>query len=858
MAILNSFPPSNTISPSVRFTEVDLTVLTTTPSPSSVGLVGFATKGPINTPTLVTNQSELQKIFGNANPDGDFAPYMIYCAQNTLTQGNNLFIVRVADTDPISEFYAETASVEVPSAGGILQVVGATFDQDDTISYTSDKFFRWSLNGIVSGKILILLADANRPGVYANQPYTVAQIVDALNAQLDTTIDGVEFYLDTNGTNVALGFQSVWAYGSQSRFEIISVTNSLVTGPVTVTGSSPTFVNVNNALGLGTAMTMPSKIGISSYYPVDASHSTAGVWDFATGTYTLQVAISGTGNVNIDNVIRTYDFTSVVTGGGNPFATTQDLVDALNASLGTIAPTVGTTISPTTDQVGWQFDVDSTNYVTVETNTDLLPSSVQAGALYGRYAQINVRGGTLATIFGLSNVGASGTTDPGVADGDPAQAVNGRWIGDDTLVPTDTGYYTFEVTADTPGTEGNQTFVTFKNYPEGDTFTMDVFVVSQVSGSISNVESWGNLTKNAASYYYVQTYINQNSSYVRIIDNTATSAPPASSILESTIAVNRLRLAGGSDGYPYGSSNAALLRDELLIGNPISLSGLYSFSDPEQTNISLCAVPGASSTAVILELIRMCELYRQDCMAIIDPPAGLTPTNIVQWQNGQSDLNVVRFDSDFAALYWPWIYYYDTFNQELMLVPPSVGVVPAYVRNDAIAGPWNAPAGNLRGIVPNCVNVQARPTLQEKDNMYGNNNAVNPIVQYVGEANFLIWGQKTLQRIPSALDRVNVRRMLNYVEQQVRTAARSLLFQPHTEQLRQQFVIIASSILDNVKAQSGITEFIVVCNEALNPPDVIDRNEMRAQIGIVPTRTVEFIFIEFTLYRTGQLPEVTA
>ena len=83
MAILNSFPPSNTISPSVRFTEVDLTVLTTTPSPSSVGLVGFATKGPINTPTLVTNQSELQKIFGNANPDGDFAPYMIYCAQNS-------------------------------------------------------------------------------------------------------------------------------------------------------------------------------------------------------------------------------------------------------------------------------------------------------------------------------------------------------------------------------------------------------------------------------------------------------------------------------------------------------------------------------------------------------------------------------------------------------------------------------------------------------------------------------------------------------------------------------------------------------------------------------------------------------
>jgi phage tail sheath protein FI len=254
----------------------------------------------------------------------------------------------------------------------------------------------------------------------------------------------------------------------------------------------------------------------------------------------------------------------------------------------------------------------------------------------------------------------------------------------------------------------------------------------------------------------------------------------------------------------------------------------------------------------------MCEQNRQDCVAIIDPPANLTPTNVIQWQNGQSELNSVRFDSDFAALYWPWIYYYDTYNSELMLVPPSVGVCAAFCRNDNLAGPWYAPAGMIRGVVPNCVNVQSRPTLAEKDAMYGNSNAVNPIVQYVGETDFLIWGQKTLQRRPSALDRVNVRRMLNYVEKSIRSAARTLLFQPHTPALRQQFVVLSQGILDNVKAQQGLTEYIVVCNEALNPPDVIDRNEMRAQIGIVPTRSVEFIFIEFTLYRTGALPSTVA
>lgn len=859
MAILNAFPPSNTISPSVRFTEYDLTLLTVSPSVSSVGLVGFASKGPINTPTLVTSQSQLQTIFGNPNPAGDFAPYMYYAAKNALTQTNNVYVVRVADTDPISEFYADTASVQVPSAGGILQIVGATFDQDDTISFSNTLFFRWSLNGVVSSKAVFLLADSLRPSPNTGNPYTVAQIVDELNAQLDPTIDGVQFYLYEDGTNVALGFESVWAYGSQSRFELLSVTNNLVGGAVVTTGASPAFVNVNNALGLGTGMTTPVKVGTAQLYPVDASHATPGVWDFAAGTYTLQVVVNGTGQVGVDNVIRQYDFSDVVTGTGNPWSSTQDLVDALNAALPSVTPTVnGTPVSSVTP-IAWQFNTDTSDpdLVTLSLATDALPSAYQTGTLYGRLAQLNVRGGTLAAIFGIDTVGVSGTTGLGVADGDPLQSQYGRFVGSDVLDPLDPGYYTFEVTADTPGTDGNYTFITCQNYPAGDTFTMDVFTISSVSGAITQVESWGNLTKNTESFYYVQSYINNNSNYVRIIDNTATTAPPATSLM-TTAAANRLRLAGGSDGYPTGSAEAAALRDELLIGSPVALSGLYAFSDPEQTNISICAVPGASSTAVILELIAMCEQNRQDCVAIIDPPANLTPTNVIQWQNGQSELNSVRFDSDFAALYWPWIYYYDTYNSELMLVPPSVGVCAAFCRNDNLAGPWYAPAGMIRGVVPNCVNVQSRPTLAEKDAMYGNSNAVNPIVQYVGETDFLIWGQKTLQRRPSALDRVNVRRMLNYVEKSIRSAARTLLFQPHTPALRQQFVVLSQGILDNVKAQQGLTEYIVVCNEALNPPDVIDRNEMRAQIGIVPTRSVEFIFIEFTLYRTGALPSTVA
>jgi phage tail sheath protein FI len=850
MALLQSFPPSNTISPSVRFTEQDLTLLQANTIVEGVGLVGFCSKGPINTPTLVSTVGQLQQLFGYPNLAEDYPPYLYYAAANALTQSSAIFIVRVADTDPLSPYYAETAQVQVPSAGGLLKIYGAVYDIDDTIQYTQNKFFRWSLNGILASKTLVLLGDGT-----STTAYTVPKIVAELNAQLDPAVDGVEFFVQEGaGNNVSVGFQSVWAYGSQSRFELYSVLNNLVGGEVAVTGSVPSVVDVNNAIGLGIDMTPAAKVGTTTHFPVDASHTTAGIWTFAAGTYTLQVVVTGSGNVAVDNVIRQYDLTDAVSG--QTFSSTADLCTALNTEISTATPTVNG-IAVTGTPVCFEFVDGATladpmpDHVVLVTTTTATDNK---GGLYGRFAQLNVRGGTLAPLLGLTTItggmtpAAVGVSPLGVADDGVGTSGPGRFIGDDTLDPTDTGYYTFQVLADSPGTEGNQTFITTRNYPGGDTFSIDVFIINSVSGATLNVESWGNLTKNPASFYYVQTYINNNSNYIRIIDNTATSAPPNTSIPETTIAANRLRLSGGSDGYP--ADNPAY-RDDLLIGSPINLSGVYAFSDPEQTNINICAVPGGTSTDVILALINMCEVYRQDCLAIIDPPSGMNPTQVIQWQNGVSEYNRVRFDSDFAALYWPWIFINDTYNNAQPLVPPSIGVMAALLRSDSVSAPWFAPAGLLRGIVPNCVGVASKPTLAEKDAMYGNGNAINPIVTYTGVAGFVIWGNKTLQRLPTALDRVNVRRMLFYVEKQIRAASRSLLFQPNNANTRQRFVGLATAILSNVQNSEGITAFSVICNDALNPPDVVDRNEMRAQIGIIPTRALEFIFIEFTLYRTG-------
>jgi phage tail sheath protein FI len=139
--------------------------------------------------------------------------------------------------------------------------------------------------------------------------------------------------------------------------------------------------------------------------------------------------------------------------------------------------------------------------------------------------------------------------------------------------------------------------------------------------------------------------------------------------------------------------------------------------------------------------------------------------------------------------------------------------------------------------------------------MYGNRNCVNPIVSFNDIEGFLVWGQKTLQRRPTALDRVSVRRLMFYIEKRIRSASRTLLFDPNDEKFQRKFVSIATSILREVQVGRGVTDFIIQADAELNTPDVVDRNEFRARIGVQPTRAAEFMFIEFSLHRTGSFAE---
>lgn len=779
MAILRGFPPSNTISPSVRITEKDFSLIAPEQSFHRAGLVGFASKGPINVPTLISTQRQLNTIFGFPHPEsGD--PYLLYAAEQYLTIANELYIVRVGDVENVSDEKANTAEVDVPSAGGQITIMSGLAG---SYTFSVDSFFRWRLNGVLHSKTLVVLAGT----------YSAAQLAEEMNLQLVPDIDGIQFV--TDNTDTYIGVQTTWAFGPDSELEFVSVQDAMYGN--TVLNGNPT--------GLGTGMTQASITGSLAQYP--ASYQTVGHYDFTGLTgLNIQIVIDGTDNVLIDNVVQTIDLADLE-GSNNTLAA---IVNEINSKL----------VENGGDLPGGWIASASANNLVFKTNHT------------GRDARLLIKSdSTAAALFGLESVTKTGTSPVGDS-GDVAVATYGRINGD----ANSSGAVTFTVTADTAGIDGNSTQIVIENNVREGNFAIYVY------NNSAEVESWGGLVKDENSQFYVETFLALASDWIRVTDNTSNAAPP----LDGTYS-----LSGGSDGIPSDPDN----QDALIIGNSLSYTGIYALSEPEQIDIDLIAVPGHSSTSVVMALLDLCQNVRMDCMAIVDPPFGLTVNEIVAWQNGTHPLNTTRFDSDFGALYWPWVKIRDNFNRVDIWAPPSGSVMATIARSDQLAAPWFAPAGVNRGIVPNITDVFSRPTLEERDLMYGYRNAINPIVQFVDFDGFVIWGQKTLQRMPTALDRISVRRLMFVIEKRIRQSSRQLLFDPHDSILRDKFVRLATAVLSEIQVGRGVNDFRVQCDETLNTADVIDRNEMRARIGVQPIKAAEFIFIEFAIFRTGSFSD---
>lgn len=209
---------------------------------------------------------------------------------------------------------------------------------------------------------------------------------------------------------------------------------------------------------------------------------------------------------------------------------------------------------------------------------------------------------------------------------------------------------------------------------------------------------------------------------------------------------------------------------------------------------------------------------------------------------------VTTIDSSYTATYWPWVRITNPANNVPTWVPPSVVVPGVLAFNDKISAPWYAPAGLNRGGLTSVSDTYKRLSQSDRDSLY--EVRINPIANFPNEG-VVIWGQKTLQAKPSALDRVNVRRLLIAVKKFIASSTRYLVFEQNTNATRTRFLNIVNPYMEQVKAQQGLYAFRVVMDASNNTTDLIDQNILYGQIFLQPTRTAEFIILDFNIQPTG-------
>ena len=209
---------------------------------------------------------------------------------------------------------------------------------------------------------------------------------------------------------------------------------------------------------------------------------------------------------------------------------------------------------------------------------------------------------------------------------------------------------------------------------------------------------------------------------------------------------------------------------------------------------------------------------------------------------------VTAFDSSYAATYWPWVQVRSRETGKLNFIPASTIVPAAYEYNDRVGAEWFAPAGLNRGGLPTVLQPERKLTSNDRDRIY--QGSVNPIATFPGVGT-VIYGQKTLQQKPSALDRVNVRRLLIALKDYIGQVAETLVFEPNTQVTRNRFLSQVNPYLESVQQRQGLYAFQVVMDDSNNTPDVIDRNQLVGSIYLQPTKTAEFIQLDFNVLPTG-------
>ena len=378
-----------------------------------------------------------------------------------------------------------------------------------------------------------------------------------------------------------------------------------------------------------------------------------------------------------------------------------------------------------------------------------------------------------------------------------------------------------------------------------------------------------------------QVYYERDSRKKAGTHNPGTLDKSITAVSGTTFLVNDLRVRkfqspffGGSEGVNIKESNPFANR---VLNNSSNnqesdnyavysiMKSLRTIEDAEVVRYDLLSVPGTTRELVTDKVLQVCS-DRGDSLGIIDATKGFEPAGSekVTNQTGSiqatiSSLQGRQLNTSYGATYYPWIRLRDTTNgnNDVIMAPPSVAAIGAIARSEAVSEPWFAPAGFNRGGIsvlggvqgPRVVGTWEHLTKENRDDLYENN--VNPIARFPAINEIVIFGQKTLQQTPSALDRINVRRLMIFLKKTIGRIADTILFDQNVQATWLRFRTQAETVLNQVQSRLGITEFKLVLDTTTTTPDLIDQNILYAKIYVKPARAIEYIVVDFIITRTG-------
>ena len=376
---------------------------------------------------------------------------------------------------------------------------------------------------------------------------------------------------------------------------------------------------------------------------------------------------------------------------------------------------------------------------------------------------------------------------------------------------------------------GNQSFSVQTDSTSGTTYI-------QTSGTYANKSRY---IRVKSVNYATPTYLNNNGAI-----NSGSNGTP----FDKYIPVAASGSMTGATGQNYYGSPAmydTTTTSTNIQGIPASAYtetiNLLSNSDDYKFNsITTPGLTTANAPSQLTSLVNMCA-DRGDAIAVVDLVG--YGANI-----GTVTTNAASYNNSYAATYWPWLQTLDPNTGKQVFVPASTMIPGVYAYNDSVAEPWFAPAGINRGGLGTVIQAERRLAQSDRDTLYTAN--VNPIATFPGSG-VVVYGQKTLQKAASALDRVNVRRLLIALKSYISQVANNLVFEQNSIATRNNFLSQVNPYLQSVQQRQGLYAFKVVMDDSNNTPDVIDRNQLVGQIYLQPTKTAEFILLDFNILPTG-------